>query len=51
MRPEPEDFDNWDDLPQGGLDPEQIPFSTEDDEPAEPEPGDFYFDDDRFDDE
>ncbi|HTU24319.1 MAG TPA: hypothetical protein VMF30_02905 [Pirellulales bacterium] len=44
MWPEPEELDPWDDEPAGGLDPDQIPFDTEQDEEPEPEPGDFYFD-------
>ena len=51
MRPEPEEPDPWDDPPDGGLDPDQIPFGPDDDEESEPEPGDFYFDDDRQGDE
>lgn len=51
MRPKPEETDPWDDLPDGGLDPDQIPFGTDDDEESEPEPGDFHFDRDGRDDE
>ncbi|HEY1784859.1 MAG TPA: hypothetical protein VGG30_04890 [Pirellulales bacterium] len=47
MRPQPDDHDPWDDPPDGGLDPDQIPFGTDEDEEPEPEPGDFYFDDDQ----
>ena len=47
MRPEPEELDPWDDPPDRALDPDQIPFGNDEDEESEPEPGDFYFDDDR----
>ena len=46
MRPEPDEHHPWHDLPDQGLDPDQIPFDIDDDEETEPEPGDFYFDDD-----
>ena len=44
---QPIEPDPWDDLPGGGLDPEQTPFDSDEDDETEPEPGDFYFDDDR----
>ena len=50
MWPDPDDPDFWDGDPDPGLDPDQIPFDPDDDDPAEPEPGDFYFDDDPADD-
>ena len=50
MRPLPEEPDPWDDQPQHALDPDQIPFDADEDEESEPEPGDFYFDDDFRDD-
>jgi hypothetical protein len=49
MWPQSEDPDFWDDDPQRALDPDQIPFDPDDDEEADPEPGDFYFDDDPAD--
>ncbi len=50
MWPDSDDPDFWDGDPDPGLDPDQIPFDPDDDDPAEPEPGDFYFDDDPADD-
>jgi hypothetical protein len=50
MWPEPEDPDFWDEEPDGGLDPDQIPFDADEDDETLPEPGDFYFDQDEPDD-
>ncbi len=46
MQPKPHEQEPWNDRPKGGLDPDQIPFGPDDDEETEPEPGDFYFDQD-----